>query len=158
MLGSFVPVVACGRSAVSFFGNSNAGPWLARGIVLFVIGCTALPLGIVFGTLTGLDFLIWIAGVLFVIGLVAFIIGLTSAIRNRMESGGVSFGNIFTTRRGAGSVRRRTATRRRARRITTRCPSCGARVNPRHIEDAPEGPVAICPYCDSAYTPEDNAL
>ncbi|MBD3373045.1 MAG: hypothetical protein GF403_10080 [Candidatus Coatesbacteria bacterium] len=143
---------------MSFFGDSNAGPRLARGIVLFVIGCTALPLGIVFGTLTGLEFLIWIAGALFVIGLVAFIIGLTSAIRNRMGGGGAGFGNIFTTQRDGGSVRRRTAPRRRARRITTRCPSCGARVDPRHIEDAPEGPVVICPYCESAYTPEENAL
>ena len=46
---------------------------------------------------------------------------------------------------------------RRFRRITTRCPSCGARVDPRHIEDAPEGPVVLCPYCDCCYPLEEGA-
>lgn len=133
----------------------NGSQGLVSGIVLFVIGCTALPLGILAGVFTGLEFLFWIAGVLFTIGLVAFIIGIARRVGSSM--GGSSFRmttHFFQPRRTSRPEPRRP----RTPRVSTRCPSCGAKVAPRYIEQAPEGPVVVCPYCDTVYTPEEGYL
>ncbi len=129
-------------------------------IILFVIGCTVLGPGIVFGLSIGWYFLPWVLGGFFLFTLILFI---RAVIRASTVDGGASrwSGVDFreTMRRLQESIQPKGPTgpqpERRTVRMKTRCPNCGASVAAGNITKIDGVPAVHCPYCNTLYPLEE---
>jgi DNA-directed RNA polymerase subunit RPC12/RpoP len=129
-------------------------------IVLFVIGCTVLGPGIVFGLSIGWGFLPWVLGGFFLFPLIFFIravIRASGADQAASMWRGVDFRE--TMQRLSEPVRSVRMPEKesapRPVRLKTRCPSCGAAVAAANIQQIDGVPAVNCPYCGTLYPLED---
>jgi len=126
-------------------------------IILFVIGCTALGPGIVFGLSIGWYFLPWLLGGFFLFSLIFFIRAVIRASTTDVGASrwsGVDFRE--TMQRLQDSIQpKATQPERRPVRLKTRCPNCGAAVSTGHITKIEGVPAVHCPYCGTLYPLEE---
>lgn len=137
---------------------------LSRRLVPFIIACFGLGPVLAFGVFgRGFPWLPVVWGGFFVVSTVLFVSATIQVRRaalrvkhqRRLEDDERLARAMAGLERGLGKPAR---TRPQwTRRISTCCPACGARVGPDRIEDAPEGPVVVCPYCDCCYPLEESA-
>jgi len=126
-----------------------------RWVVLFIVGCTVLGPGIVFGILTGLDFFPWVLGGFFIFSLVFFVrasIRVSSAAKETLLERNADFRDTLRQFKDTGRVERAV---RRPVRMKTRCPNCGAAVSIGHITKIEGIPTVHCPFCNTLYPLED---
>lgn len=133
---------------------------LMRWIILFVIGCTVLGPGIVFGLSIGWYFLPWVLGGFFLFTLIFFVravIRASSADQADSKWSGVDFRE--TMRRLQEPSRSEEPTEpqpeRRTVRMKTRCPNCGASISAGHITKIDGVPAVHFPFCDTLYPLEE---
>jgi predicted Zn finger-like uncharacterized protein len=129
-------------------------------IIVFVIGCTVLGPGIVFGLSIGWYFLPWVLGGFFLLSLILFIravIRASSADQAASKWSGVDFREIMWSPDEPERSEEPTESQpeRRPVRMKTRCPNCGAAVAAGNIQHIDGVPAVRCPYCNTLYMLEE---